>query len=103
MSKSPLYRVKFAQADKLYEIYVENVYQSDVHGFVVLENFVFESSGILVDPAEDKLRSEFKGVSSCLVPYHSVHRIDVVDKKGTAKLNDYKDGKVMPFSPLPSK
>ncbi|NVK31961.1 MAG: DUF1820 family protein [Gammaproteobacteria bacterium] len=100
--KQALYKVKFVQADKLYELYVRNVYQSDVQGFVVLENFVFESGGLLVDPAEDKLRAEFEGVSRSLVPYYNVHRIDEVAKRGVSKLHDIKDGKVMPFSPMPN-
>jgi hypothetical protein len=41
----------------------------------------------VVDPSEEKLKEQFKDVSSFFVPVHAVVRIDVVTKQGTAKIS----------------
>jgi len=94
MTKETLYRVKFVSQDKVYELYVREVYQGDMYGFVILEDFVFgEHSGLVVDPGEEKLKSEFEGVKQTIIPMHSVIRIDEVERRGTAKIVDL-DSKV---------
>lgn len=101
MASEHLYRIKFISQDKIYEVYAREVYQGDLYGFVVIENLVFdENSGLVVDPSEEKLKSEFDGVRQTIVPMHSVIRIDEVEKRGTAKIADV-DGKVAHFpSPI---
>lgn len=85
----PLFRVVFANEDKLYEVYARSVGQSGLFGFVEIEELVFgEHSGMLVDPAEEKLKSEFKGVKRTYVPMHSVIRIDEVEERGESKIRD---------------
>lgn len=85
----PLFRVVFANEDKLFEVYARSVGQSALFGFVEIEELVFgEHSGMLVDPAEEKLKSEFKGVKRTYVPMHSVIRIDEVEERGEAKVRD---------------
>lgn len=85
----PLFRVVFANEDKLYEVYARSVGQSALFGFIEIEELVFgENSGMLVDPAEEKLKSEFKGVQRSYVPMHSVIRIDEVEERGEAKVRD---------------
>jgi len=37
-----LYRVRFINQDKVFEIYARSVYQGDLYGFVVLEELVFD-------------------------------------------------------------
>ncbi len=97
MTKETLYRVKFVSQDKVYELYVRDVYQGEMYGFVILEDFVFgENSGLVVDPGEEKLKSEFEGVKQTIIPMHSVIRIDEVERRGTAKIVDV-DAKVTPF------
>ena len=64
-----------------------HVYQGDMYGFVIVEDFVFgEKSAIVVDPSEDKLRSEFNGVKRSFIPMHEIIRIDEVKKQGSAKI-----------------
>lgn len=97
MTKETLYRVRFVCQDKVYELYVREVYQGDMYGFVILEDFVFgENSGLVVDPGEEKLKSEFEGVKQTIIPMHSVIRIDEVERRGTAKIVDL-ESKVTPF------
>lgn len=82
-----LYRVRFISEDKVYEIYAREVYQGDLYGFVVIEDLVFDTNTTLVvDPGEEKLKSEFEGVTQTIIPMHSVIRIDEVEKRGTAKV-----------------
>jgi len=87
MSDKHLYKVTFFNQDQVYEVYVKHVYQGDLYGFVIVEDFVFgEKSAIVIDPSEDKLRNEFEGVDQSFIPMHEIIRIDQVKKRGTAKI-----------------
>ena len=96
-----LYRVRFISQDKAYEIYAREVYQGDLYGFVVIEDLVFDTNTTLVvDPGEEKLKTEFEGVTQTIIPMHSIIRIDEVEKRGTAKVVELK-GNVATFpSPI---
>ena len=62
-----------------------------------IEGFLFgERSQVVVDPAEEKLKSELAGVERSLVPLHTVIRIDAVDRTGSSKVHavSAKRGKV---------
>lgn len=105
MSEQHIYRVAFVNQNQVYEIYAARVYQADLHGFVAIEGFVFgETSSIVVDPAEEKLKAEFEGVKCSFVPMHKVIRIDQVERRGTAKIlplpNKDGDGKVTRLYPM---
>lgn len=99
--ESVLYRVRFISQDKVYEIYAREVYQGDLYGFVVIEDLVFDNNTTLVvDPGEEKLKTEFEGVTQTIIPMHSIIRIDEVEKRGTAKVVELK-GNVATFpSPI---
>ena len=91
MSKH-IYRVTFHNQEEIYEIYVKHVFQGDLYGFVVVEGFLFnETSEIVVDPAAEKMQSEFGGVKRTFIPMHEVIRIDQVEKKGIAKIRPLSD------------
>lgn len=88
MSEKNIYKITFFNQEQVYEIYAKHVYQGDLYGFVIVEDFVFgERSAIVVDPSEDKLRTEFEGVSRSFIPMHEIIRIDQVQKRGTAKIS----------------
>lgn len=96
-----LYRVNFVNQDKVYEVYVRHVYQSDMWGFIQLEDFVFGNrSELLVDPSEDKLKQEFADVDTCYVPMQAIIRIDEVKREGVAKISDAK-GNITAFPMTP--
>lgn len=85
--KKTVFRIFFTSQDKSYEIYARNVRQGDMYGFVEIEDIVFgEKSAIVVDPNEEVLKNEFASVKRLLIPYHSVSRIDEVEKEGQAKI-----------------
>lgn len=96
-----IYRVAFVNQDKVYELYVRHVFQSDLWGFLELEGFVFGSrSELVVDPSEEKLRQQFGEVKRTYVPMHSVIRIDEVRQSGVAKITEAK-GIITPFPSMP--
>ena len=87
MSEKHIYKVVFVNQEQIYEVYVKSVYQGDMYGFVIIEDFVFgEKSSIVVDPTEEKLRIEFEGVSRSFIPVHKIIRIDQVQQRGLAKI-----------------
>ncbi len=93
-----IFRVVFHNQGKIYEIYAREVRHGDLMGFVEVGDLLFgERSSVVVDPAEEKLRTEFEGVSRFHVPMHAVVRIDEVDQRGTARISDCGDAKVTPF------
>tara|TARA_B110000908_G_C10135853_1_gene394416 strand:- start:174 stop:479 length:306 start_codon:yes stop_codon:yes gene_type:complete len=86
--------------DTTYELYARSVGESDLFGFLEIEEFVFgETTQLLVDPSEERLKNEFASVKRTYVPLHSVIRIDEVDKEGISKVVESKGTNVSPFPP----
>lgn len=91
MSDEPVYKVIFHHLDQVYEIYARAIYQSEMYGFIELEELVFgERSQMIVDPSEEKLKNEFSGVKRTFVPMHAIVRIDEVEREGQPKITDGK-------------
>ena len=68
-NSSEIYKITFLNKGKVYEVFVKQVYQSDLYGFIEIENYVFdEKTQLVVDPSEEKLKSEFKGVKRSFIP-----------------------------------
>ncbi len=87
----PIYKVIFLNQNQVYEVYARHVYQSDMYGFIEIEEFVFgERSQMIVDPSEEKLKNEFASVARSYIPLHSLVRIDEVEKEGVSKISDFK-------------
>ena len=77
----------------VYELFASAIYQSEMYGFIEVEEFVFgERSQVLIDPAEEKLKNEFAGVKRSYIPMHAIVRIDEVEKEGPAKISEAKGG-----------
>ena len=98
-----IYRVFFHNQGQVYELYAHAIYQSELYGFVEIEDYTFGTrSQMLIDPTEDRLRNEFDGVQRSFIPMHAIIRIDEVEKEGIAKITDGKGDTVTPFPmPLP--
>ena len=91
-----IFKVTFLNKGKVYEIFVKQVYQSDLYGFIEIEEFLFdERSKVVVDPSEEKLKSEFTGVRRSFIPMQAILRIDEVEKTGVAKISS--GDKITPF------
>ena len=103
MADDPIYRVSFMQQGEVYEIYASHVSQGSLLGFVEIERLLFgERSKVVVDPSEERLKTEFEGVRRVYVPMHAVIRIDQVERQGVSRITEPTSGdaKVTPF-PLP--
>lgn len=91
MAVKPTYKVIFLNQGQVYEIFARAIYQSEMYGFIEVEEFVFgERSQLLVDPAEERLKNEFAGVKRSYIPMHAIVRIDEVEKEGSAKISEFK-------------
>lgn len=98
----PIFKVIFHNQNQVYEVYARDIYQSEMYGFIEVEEFVFgERSQMIVDPAEEKLKNEFAGVVRSFIPMHAIIRIDEVEKEGVGKVIETKgDGKIAQFPPM---
>lgn len=102
MPNTPTYKVVFYNQNQVYEVYARAIYQSDMYGFIEVEEFLFgERTALVVDPAEEKLKREFDGVKRSYIPMHSIIRIDEVEREGSVKVTELKGDKVTPF-PYPA-
>ncbi len=100
MAAKTLYKVTFMNQGQVYEVYARSVGHGALFGFVEVQELVFgERSSVVVDPSEEKIKSEFKGVKRTYLPMHSIIRIDEVDKQGTSKISKI-EGNVTQF-PMP--
>jgi len=87
-----IFPISFSYLDSVYEVYAKQVTESDMFGFILIEDFVFgEQTSLVVDPSEEKLKLEFNGVKRVYLPSHAIHRIDEVEKQGVAKIRDGKN------------
>ncbi|CUX96170.1 hypothetical protein FVIR_GE00307 [Candidatus Gullanella endobia] len=102
-SEYPIYRIQFINNGKNYQLFVHELSQSPLFGFIEIGNFIFSNhTNLVVDPSEEKLKTEFSGVSRSHIPLQAIIRIDVVTKKGSARISDLGDNVTM-FPYLPSK
>ena len=101
MAASHIFKVLFVNQGKVYEIYARKVGHGGLFGFIEVEELVFgERSSVVVDPGEERIKSEFEGVKRTYLPLHSVLRIDEVKKQGVSKISALEGGNVAQF-PVP--
>jgi hypothetical protein len=97
MSSHHIFKVLFVNQGKVYEVYARKVSHGGMLGFVEIEELVFgERAGLLLDPSEERIKTEFEGVKRSFLPMHSVLRIDEVSKRGASKITQY-EGNVAQF------
>jgi hypothetical protein len=101
MAASHIFKVMFVNQGKVYEIYARSVSHGGLFGFIEVEELVFgERSTVVVDPGEEKIKSEFEGVKRTYLPLHSVLRVDEVRKQGVSKISNFEGGNIAQF-PVP--
>ena len=101
MSAAPIYRVIFLNQGKVYEVYARGVNHGSLFGFVEVEELVFGArSSVVVDPSEEKIKTEFEGVKRTYLPMHAILRIDEVEKQGASKITSADGSNVAQF-PVP--
>jgi len=98
MASSHIFKIMFVNQGKVYEVYARKVSQGRLFGFVEVEDLTFGArSAVLLDPAEERIKSEFEGVKCTMLPMHSILRIDEVKKTGQAKISALEGSNVAQF------
>ena len=101
MTSKSLFKVVFMSQGRVYEIYARHVGHGALFGFVEVEQLVFgERTSVVVDPSEEKVKTEFEGVKRTYLPMHAIIRIDEVEKEGASKISKLEGGNVAQF-PVP--
>ncbi len=101
MSAKNIFKIVFVSQGQVYEIYARSVGHGSLFGFVEVEKLVFgERSSVVVDPSEEKIKTEFAGVTRTYLPMHSIIRIDEVEKQGLSKISKLEGSNVAQF-PVP--
>ncbi len=98
MAANQIFKVMFVYQGKVYEIYARKVSHGSLFGFVEVEELVFgERSTVVLDPGEERIKTEFEGVKRSYLPLQSVLRIDEVRKQGISKVVALEGGNVTAF------
>ena len=101
MSNMRIYRVSFHNSGKVYQLHAQQVTQAELYGFIEVRDLLFgEHTSVVIDPAEERLKSEFSGVQGLMLPMHAVIRIEEVEKRGQNKILDI-DGSISNIHPFP--
>lgn len=93
----PIYRVIFDNQGDVYELYTLFIYQSEMYGFVEVEELIFDDSQVAEAKNQEvakanfeKLKLEFTGVKRSFIPLPSIIRIDEMEKPGVVKVTQSK-------------
>lgn len=96
-----IFKVLFMSQGKVYEIYARQVSHGAMLGFLEVEELVFgERTSVVVDPSEERIKTEFAGVQRTYIPVHAVLRVDEVEKQGVSKISKIEGDNVAQF-PMP--
>jgi len=97
MKSKSVYKIIFMQLGEVYEVFAKQIFQSDMYGFIEVENYIFnKDKQLVVDPSSEKLKNEFSDVQRSYIPMNAIIRIDEVIETGEAKIKENK-GQVSPF------
>jgi hypothetical protein len=101
MASNHIFKIIFVNQGKVYELYARKVSHGGLFGFVEIEELVFgERSSVVLDPTEERVKTEFTGVTRSYLPLQSVIRIDEVRKQGVSKIVALEGANVAQF-PMP--
>src|SRR5580658_3263138 len=93
MASNHIFRILFVNQGKVYEVYAHKVSHGALFGFVEVDELVFGTrSSVVLDPGEERIKSEFAGVKRSYLPLQSIIRIDEVRKRGVAKILELEAG-----------
>ncbi|MBV8144733.1 MAG: DUF1820 family protein [Gammaproteobacteria bacterium] len=102
MATSHIFRIVFVNQGKIYEVYARRVSHGELFGFIEVEELMFgERTSVVLDPSEERIKSEFSGVKRTFLPMHSILRIDEVKKHGTAKITVLEGGSAANVAQFP--
>ena len=97
MKSKSVYKIIFMHLGEVYEVFAKQIFQSDMYGFIEVENYIFnKDKQLVVDPSSEKLKNEFSDVQRSYIPMNAIIRIDEVEETGEAKIKENK-GQISPF------
>ncbi|MDC1149998.1 DUF1820 family protein [Gammaproteobacteria bacterium] len=97
MKSRNVYKIIFIQLGEVYEVFAKQIFQSDMYGFIEVEDYIFnKDKQLVVDPSLEKLKNEFTDVQKSYIPMNAIIRIDEVKETGEAKIKESK-GQISPF------
>ena len=97
MKSKSVYKIIFMQLGEVYEVFAKQIFQSDMYGFIEVENYIFnKDKQLVVDPSSEKLKNEFSDVQRSYIPMNAIIRIDEVKETEEAKIKENK-GQVSSF------
>ena len=97
MKSKSVYKIIFMQLGEVYEVFAKHIFQSDMYGFIEVENYIFnKDKQLVVDPSSEKLKNEFSDVQRSYIPMNAIIRIDEVEETGEAKIKENKS-QISPF------
>jgi hypothetical protein len=114
MPSTAIFKVIFYNQGEIYEVYARDIYQSEMDGFIEVEEFIFgEPDQMIVHPGEEKLKNEFAEVKRSFIPVPAIIRIDEMEREGQGKIKEVKSSdkianfpvshRIIPTPPNPKK
>ena len=87
MTTKTLYRISYLNHQEVYELYARDVSSQELMGFITVSELQFDQrEGVVIDPTEERLKTEFSGVKKLHVPIQSVLKIEEVTAKKSCKI-----------------
>ena len=75
MKSKSVYKIIFMQLGEVYEVFAKQIFQSDMYGFIEVENYIFnKDKQLVVDPSSEKLKNEFSDVQRSYIPMNAIIR-----------------------------
>ena len=65
MNKKTAYKIIFMQLNEIYEVFAKQIYQSDMYGFIEVEDYIFNKDGQIQLFIETQKEEEEKGIGQC--------------------------------------
>ncbi len=97
MKSKSVYKIIFIQLGEIDEVFAKQIYESDMYGFIEVEEYIFnKDKQLVVDPSSEKLKNELSKVDRSYIPINSIIRIDEVNETGEARIKENK-GQVTQF------
>jgi Uncharacterized protein conserved in bacteria len=73
MKDKKIYKIIFIQLGEIYEIFAKQIFQSDMYGFLEVEEFIFTNDDqLVVDPSSEKLKTEINKVKRSYIPIGAI-------------------------------
>ena len=79
MKTKNVYKIILIQLGEIYEVFAKQIYQSDMYGFIEVEEYIFnKDKQLVVDPSSEKLKNEFSMVERSYIPINSIVRLSLI-------------------------